>query len=113
MWSQNYPSQVGRSANNLRPKWSVLIWRRCKYGYVAMIERTRTLGSAAETSFAVVRSKQPILAHGGLLRAMDAVPFTAWLTSGRFCKARDPEAWHSSHPQAKAKFHCLLRRGGK
>ncbi len=108
-----YPSQVGRSATSLRPKWSVLIWRRCKFGRVALIQRTRPLGSKVETSFAVVRSKQPILANGSLLRAMEAVPFKAWPTSGQFCKARDPEAWHSSHPQAKAKFHCLLRRGGK
>lgn len=109
MTRRNYPSRVGRPAQSPKCKYSILLWRRCKFGRVALIQRARPL----DTSFAVVRSKLPILPNGTLLRALDAVPFKAWPTSGQFCKGGDAEAWHSRHPDALAKFHSLLQRGGK
>lgn len=111
MGRQRYPyAQVGRPAQKVPTRWEVLRSHRCKFGYVGLIQRTRTLGDVVETSFAVARSKSPVLGNGALLRPLEAVPYA--MTGRRFCKVRDPEAWHSVFAEAEAKLRSLRRRGG-
>lgn len=114
MGKQHYPyAQVGRPAERVAARWSVLEVRRCKLSNVALIERTRTTKTMSDTSYAVVFSRKPILANGVLLRATDAIPYGSGPNCRRPCKARSPEAWHSRRSEAEAKFRTLVRRGGR
>ena len=88
------------------------VHRNAKFN-IGLIERARTSLLGTDIAYAVVRSEKPILANGVLLRPLEAVPYRTRPTGrGRACKARDPEAWHSSLTEAEAKFRGHKLWGG-
>ena len=115
MARQLYPyAKVGGPVNQIPTRWAVLDTRKCKFGYVGLIERTRVLQMGPLIAYAVVQSPRPILSNGTSINAMKARP-THFLqnTSGRVIKGRDPEAWHSVLADAEAAYRRAVGRGGK
>jgi hypothetical protein len=102
--------RIGRPCKRVPTTWAMVRSHPCKFGWVALIVRTRFEPSGSRTAYAVARSRNPISANGVLLRTLEALPYLAG--GRRFCKVRDPEAWHSSLSQAEAKLRSLRRRGG-
>ena len=114
MARQVYPyAQLGRPVQKITAKWTIVDRGRMTKFNVGLVERIRTGGAitGVETSYAVVRSKKPIVAHGVKLRALEAVPYKeSGFRKHDPLKARLPEVWHSSRPDAEAKFDHLTGR---
>ena len=105
---RNMVSQVGRSAVNLRPRYSVLRVSQRGSSYVGLIQRERTLNGVKYLAYAIVFSVQPILPNGSLLRHLPASPNP---NSKKWdCYCRDPEAWFGDLVEAETKFRSQARR---
>lgn len=105
---RNMVSQVGRSAVNLRPRYSVLKSVRRGELRVGLIERERTLGGKVYVAYAIVFSNGPILPNGSILRHLPAWPNP--LSKKIDCYCRDPEAWFGNLQVVTAEFEKQVRR---
>jgi hypothetical protein len=105
--------QPTRTAPVIIPGWRII---ECvcikRHDYVGLIERTSKDANGFRFDYAIVRSPEWIVAHGGKLQWMRAVRFQHGSASkGRRCRARDADAWVSSLNRAYARFRDIIRRG--